>query len=389
MATKILLPRLGESVEEAAIGRWLKSVGDPVERGDVIAELETAKAMMELESPIKGYLLAVFPEIGETIQMGELVAVVGKKGEAWQDVVEEQEISAAPKKQTPTSPDKYVSDKNEALPVRLRISPNARRVAREHNIDLSTFSQKADGERIIAEDILQIVKQKKGISQRNIPYKEVKLNQVERVTAKRMVESANTIPQFSISMEVDVKKAIKKVNKLNKKEKTRITLTAYILKKVAMIIKDFPRINARFAGGIINCYQHVNIALAVATGDGLYVPVIRQADQLKIKKIAKKISALARECRDRTISPDALSGATFTISNLGMKGVRQFVPIIDPSQSAILGVGEVFESFTVKKDGTVKPRKKMILTLTCDHRVVDGAGAADFLSALCDAMESA
>ncbi len=388
MATKILLPRLGESVEEAAIGRWVKSVGDPVKRGDVIAELETAKAMMELESPVNGVLLAVFSELGKTIQMGELVAVVGKEGEDWQTVLSDQEPVTAPDVVAEQSPSVQPTRAGRKDVDRLRISPNAKRVARENEIDISALSPKDGGERITAEDVLQLVKREPASTPSGIPFIELKPNRIEQITAERVAASTAAMPQFSISMEVEAERIIKNIKKHKTDPKVRVTITAYLVKVAAATLKDFPRLNARFAGEIIECFQHANIAVAVATRHGLYVPVIHQADQLTLVDITKKIKKLADKCKDRSVRPDALSGGTFTVSNLGMKGVRQFVPIIDPSQSAILGVGEVFDAFKIKKNGNIKRRRKMILTLVCDHRVVDGAGAADFLDALRKRIET-
>jgi pyruvate dehydrogenase E2 component (dihydrolipoamide acetyltransferase) len=388
MATKIFLPRLGESVEEAVIGRWMKSVGDPIKRGDVIAELETAKTMMELESPVNGVLLAVFPQIGQTVQMGELVAIVGKAGEDWQAEEGSQIAPVEEKTQPAAQPTRKTGQQPIASKDRLRVSPNARRVAKEHNLALSSLKPKLDGGRITAADVLRMALQENDVELGAVPYVQVPLNQVERVTAERMAQSARTIPQFSVSMEIDVKRALKTVEALNEQAKVRVTLTAYLIRAVALALKQHPRINARFAGEMVICYQHANIALAVATPHGLYVPVIQQAEQLSVEEIAKKIKKLAAKCEDRTIALDDLAGGTFTITNLGMKGVRQFTPILDPSQSAILAVGEIYSTLKMKKDGSISSRKKMMLTLACDHRVVDGAGAADFLTTLRAIIES-
>jgi pyruvate dehydrogenase E2 component (dihydrolipoamide acetyltransferase) len=388
MATKIYLPRLGESVEEAAIGCWLKSVGDPVKRGDVIAELETAKAMMELESPVNGVLLAVFPELGKTIQMGELVAIVGKAGEDWKTEVSEDfpvtekrpEMTALPKEKSKTT--------GEYPAQRLRITPNAKRMAREKGISLLSISNKQSGERITAVDVQGMAATNKNTPFSGVPFVVVELNTVEKMTAERLQESINTIPQFSVSIEVDATRLMKKIKNINKDAKHRVTLTALLIKRVAKVLKDHPRLNAVYENGKVLCYQHMNIAFAVATDDGLYVPVIHQADQLNIDEISKRMNNLAEACKIRKIEIKDMSDGTFTISNLGMKKVRQFVPIIDPSQSAILGVGEVYEDLVMIKTGKIKTRKKLILTLTCDHRIIDGVSAADFLSQLQDVLES-
>lgn len=388
MATKIFLPRLGESVEEAAIGRWLKSVGDPVKRGDVIAELETAKAMMELESPVNGVLLAVFPEIGKTIQMGELVAIVGKAGEDWKTEASEDLPVAEKRAEMTALPKEKYKTAGEYPARRLRISPNAKRMAREKGISLSSIPHKPSGERITAVDVLDLAATDKTTPLSGVPFVEVELNTVEKLTAERMQKSVNTIPQFSVSIEVDATRLAKKIKNINKDARHRVSLTAILIKVVAKVLKDHPRLNAVYEKGKAVCYQHMNIAFAVATDDGLYVPVIHQADLLEIHEISKRINNLAEACKIRKIEIKDMSDGTFTISNLGMKNVRQFVPIIDPSQSAILGVGEVYQTLALNKSGKIKTRKKMILTLTCDHRIIDGASAADFLAHLRDRLES-
>jgi len=386
MAIKIFLPRLGESVEEATIGRWCKEVGDKVERGDVIAELETAKAMMELESPAKGVLLAVFPELGETIPMGELVAIVGKAGEDW-----ESEIGSAKEKSIKTDLTPEVEKTKRAYHAdyarSIRISPNAKRVARELGIKIDLIQPKSSGERITADDVRRLANQASPGGKSNIPSRKVILNTIEKITARRMSESARTIPQFSISMEVDVGQIISASEKISRDSGKHITLSALILKAVGTAIKAYPKVNAFFSGEDVFIYQEINIAIAVSTDHGLYVPVIHKANEKPVEKISDHLIELANKCRDRSLLPIDTEGATFTISNLGMMGVRQFVPIIDLSQSAILGVGAVYDGFKVKDETSLLPIKKMTLTLTCDHRVLDGVYAAAFLRDLKEVIE--
>ena len=387
MATKIFLPRLGESVEEAVVGRWCKQIGEPVERGEIIAELETAKAMMELESPEKGILLAVFPEIGTTIQMGELVAIVGKADEDWQaELDKEMEKSA---QEIPQAKENAVKRRIQKKSVdRVRISPNAKRIARELGVDLQAISQKKSGERITAEDVQRFVEDLRKNKGRGIPFQKIQLNKVEKITAQRMMESVQSIPQFSISMLVRADRALAVIKRKLDESGKRITLTTVLIKAAAEILTKHPRLNARFEQEAAFAYQAVNIGVAVSTSHGLYVPVIHETNKLSIEEIGERLDELIGKCHKKALQFADTDGATFTISNLGMKGVQQFVPIIDPSQAAILGVGAVQDYVVLLPDGTLSSQQKLTLTLASDHRVIDGARAAEFLRDLKGMIEN-
>ena len=387
MATKIFLPRLGESVEEAVVGRWCKQIGEPVERGEIIAELETAKAMMELESPEKGILLAVFPEIGTTIQMGELVAIVGKADEDWQaELDKEMEKSA---QDIPQAKENAVKRRIQKKSVdRVRISPNAKRIARELGVDLQAIVQKKSGERITAEDVQRFAEDLRKNKGRGIPFRKIQLNEVEKITAQRMMESVQSIPQFSISMLVRADRALAVIKRKLDESGKRITLTTVLIKAAAEILTKHPRLNARFEQEAAFAYQAVNIGVAVSTAHGLYVPVIHETNKLSIEEIGERLDELIGKCHKKALQFADTDGATFTISNLGMKGVQQFVPIIDPSQAAILGVGAVQDYVVLLPDGTLSSQQKLTLTLTSDHRVIDGARAAEFLRDLKGMIEN-
>ena len=387
MATKIFLPRLGESVKEAVVGRWCKQIGEPVERGEIIAELETAKAMMELESPEKGILLAVFPEIGTTIQMGELVAIVGKADEDWQaELDKEMEKSA---QDIPQAKENAVKRRTQKKSVdRVRISPNAKRIARELGVDLQAIVQKKSGERITAEDVQRFAEDLRKNKGRGIPFRKIQLNEVEKITAQRMMESVQSIPQFSISMLVRADRALAVIKRKLDESGKRITLTTVLIKATAEILMKHPRLNARFEQEAAFAYQAVNIGIAVSTAHGLYVPVIHETNKLSIEEIGERLDELIGKCHKKALQFADTDGATFTISNLGMKGVQQFVPIIDPSQAAILGVGAVQDYVVLLPDGTLSSQQKLTLTLTSDHRVIDGARAAEFLRDLKGLIEN-
>ena len=394
MATKILLPRLGESIEEAVIGKWCKEIGETVARGDVIAELETAKAMMELESPAKGVLLALIPEIGQTVQMGELVAVVGKEGEDWQAQFAAEEAAAQTEAAAPVEDQAQAPSAGASSPVigkrsDVRIAPNAKRVAEDLGIDWTLIPLEDGVTRITSDMVKAFAEQGKGVSGGGeLPGKRVVLTKVQSITAKRMTESTQNIPQFSVSMDVEADglNAFVQAHKGDAK----VTVTAVLIQKVAAALAEHPRLNARFdaqADAVFE-YADINIAVATATSQGLFVPVLHDVPKMDIAQISSGLAALAEDARGGKLKYEDSVGATFTISNLGMKGVSKFTPIIDPSQSAILGVGGMRSELALDADGKAISKKIMNLTVTADHRAVDGMAVADFLVTLKNLLQS-
>ena len=396
MATKILLPRLGESIEEAVIGKWCVEVGDTVSRGDVIAELETAKAMMELECPAKGVLLALIPEVGQNVQMGELVAVVGKAGEDWQAQFAAEEAAAQAEAAAPVEDKEPASSAGTPAAASekrsdARIAPNAKRVAEDLGVDWTQIPVTDGVTRITSDMVKAFAEQGKGASGGGeLPGKRVALTKVQSITAKRMTESTQNIPQFSVSMDVDADALNAFVQAHKAKGEAKVTVTAVLVQKVATALTEHPRLNARFdaqADAVFE-YADVNIAVATAAPDGLFVPVLHNVPKLDITQIASKLVALAEDARTGKLKYEDSIGATFTISNLGMKGVSKFTPIIDPSQSAILGVGGMHSEVALDVDGKVISRKIMNLTVTADHRAVDGMAVADFLVTLKNLLQN-
>ena len=394
MATKILLPRLGESIEEAVIGKWCKEIGETVARGDVIAELETAKAMMELESPAKGVLLALLPEIGQTVQMGELVAVVGKEGEDWQAQFAAEEAAAQTEAAAPVEDQAQAPSAGASSPVigkrsDVRIAPNAKRVAEDLGIDWTLIPLEDGVTRITSDMVKAFAEQGKSVSGGGeLPGKRVVLTKVQSITAKRMTESTQNIPQFSVSMDVEADglNAFVQAHKGDAK----VTVTAVLIQKVAAALAEHPRLNARFdaqADAVFE-YADINIAVATATSQGLFVPVLHDVPKMDIAQISSGLAALAEDARGGKLKYEDSVGATFTISNLGMKGISKFTPIIDPSQSAILGVGGMRSELALDADGKVISKKIMNLTVTADHRAVDGMAVADFLVTLKNLLQS-
>ena len=388
MATKIFLPRLGESITEAVIGKWLKQPGDSVARGEVIAELETAKAMMELESPVKGTLLAVFPKSGDTVHMEELIAVVGSPGEEW-DVTEKTHVEKSDAK--PINPDKSKENQSSVekkYDPRIIISPNAKRRAKELGIGADQIGQIRKAGRITALDIELLIPEKEGRNSENVPYVRIPLTQIQAITARRMHQSIQTIPQFSVSIDVEAERLISFIEKQSEPEKPKLTITSILIKKVAEALLEHARLNSRFENDSVLQYSEINLAVAVAANDGLYVPVIHQADKLSIGEIAKILNDVSIKARNKRLEISDIQGATFTISNLGMKGIKSFTPLIDPDQTAILGIGALRDGISWDDKAGVSRIKVFTLTLSADHRVIGGAEASDFLATLKQLIEN-
>lgn len=383
MATKIYLPRLGESIEEATIGCYMKKVGQSVQRGDVIAELETAKAMIELESPVKGILLAVFPEEGETIKSGTLVAIVGKADEDWQSELDEKKDKKERqnKKKAKQGQQQTNKQKEKTSQSRIKISPNAKRIARSRGVDLSKLAIKFPGKRITAQDVEKYLAQIDGDLVMDIPTRKEKLTKMQSMTAKLMMESAKDIPQFSVSLEVNVDSLVKKKEK-SKAAGNPITITAFIIKVVAQALRDHPRLNAFYQDNHTIVYEDINLAIAIATQEGLVAPVIHQADTLTIKNISEQLTILKQKTKAHQLLIKDIEKATFTISNLGMMGVRGFVPMVVPFQAAILGVGAVHSTIALKANQKPIQQKHVLFTISADHRLIGGAEVAGFLQTL-------
>ena len=387
MATKIFLPRLGESITEAVIGRWLKQPGDLVLRGEVIAELETAKAMMELESPAKGTLLAIYPKSGDTVHLEELIAVVGAPGEDW----ETSENSVAV--QSEAEPTK-LEQKKEFLPSvmrengsRLRISPNAKRLAKELGISQEQISRISKEGRITASDIELLNPGAEVSNPEAIPFVKIPLNQIQTITARRMLQSMQTIPQFSVATDVNAEGLINFTNIELTAGKPKLTITAILIWKVAEALMKHPRLNSRFDKDSVLQFQEINISVAVAAKEGLFVPVIHQAHKLSIEEIANKLAEVSSRAKNMRLEIKDTQGATFTISNLGMKGISSFIPLVDPDQTAILGVGALRDGFLWDENSNFQRTKVFTLTLSADHRVVGGVEVSDFLTTIKQSIE--
>jgi pyruvate dehydrogenase E2 component (dihydrolipoamide acetyltransferase) len=369
---EVVMPRLSDSMEQGTIVRWLKRDGERVSPGEALAEVETDKATVTFDADAEGTLRILVGE-GETVPIGRLIARIG-------EAVAEADRAPA-------------TGANGAR--RVRASPLARRIARESGIDLSGVIGSGPGGRIIKADLegagaataapetqttappaVAPARGNKGA----VTIQQLSRTQVQ--IAQRMAESKATIPDFTLHVEVDMERAVALRDQLRKAARGGDVIPSYndlVIRACGLALHEHPRANASYRDGAFELYERVNIGIAVAAEDSLIVPTVFDADRKSLLEIAREARTLADRVRQRAITPAELSGATFTVSNLGMYGVASFAAIINPPQAAILAVGELRE-LPVVRDGVLVPGLRMSLVLTCDHRILYGAPAAEFLA---------
>lgn len=418
MAEVILMPRLSDTMTEGVIAEWHKKVGDPVKKGELLAEVETDKATMELESYKDGTLLYIGVDKGGKLQVNDLLAIIGNKGEDVSGLVKEsgkksQEVKAqgtSDKKQTTSDKEQVASTKEpitsvqQPAPVvntpledggdgRLKASPLAKKLAAEKGIDINKIHGSGDGGRIIKADIdsykESIVHGPSSIEKSTtVPaftpvmgqegFTDIPNSQVRGVIAKRLSESKFTAPHFYLTMEINMDNAVSARTQLNEVSPVKISFNDLIVKAAALALRQHPAVNASWMGDKIRRYQHIHIGIAVAIEDGLIVPVIRFADQKSLPQIAAESKELSGRARNKKLQPNEFTGNTFTISNLGMMDIDEFTAIINPPDSCIMAVGKIKE-VVVKKPEGFGVSNMMKITMSCDHRSVDGATGAVFL----------
>ncbi|MFY8127153.1 MAG: pyruvate dehydrogenase complex dihydrolipoamide acetyltransferase [Chitinophagaceae bacterium] len=407
----VLMPRLSDTMTEGVIAAWNKNVGDAVKKGDVLADIETDKATMELESYKDGILLYQGAAAGEKIQVNDLLCIIGKADTNVEAIVNSIKKgggapSNAQPKQAPqptVEPINTTTVQTTATVVnegRIFASPLARKIASEKGIDLKYVKGTGDNGRIVKYDIdnfkavetptttpvtasqsSQVTTQTSHQS-----FTEVPVSQMRKVIAKRLSESLFTAPHFYLTMSIDMDNAIAARTKLNEGGKVKISFNDMVLKACAMALLQHPAVNSSWLGDKIRINHHVNIGVAVAVEDGLLVPVVRNADKLSYSQIGAAVKDFAQKAKDKKLQPQDWEGNTFTISNLGMFGIDEFTAIINPPDACILAVGGISQ-VPVVKNGAIVPGNVMKVTLSCDHRVVDGATGSAFLQTLKSFLE--
>ncbi|MFD2101699.1 pyruvate dehydrogenase complex dihydrolipoamide acetyltransferase [Flagellimonas iocasae] len=408
----ITMPRLSDTMEEGTVASWLKKVGDKVEEGDILAEIETDKATMEFESFYSGTLLHIGIQEGEGAPVDSLLAIIGPEGTDVDAVLKAQagggssssaaaKEEAAPKTETKTEETAKTESATSQDRSRIFVSPLAKKIAEEKGIDLTNVKGSGDNGRIVKRDVesyqpsqttaTPAAEKSAGtatapVAPISLPVgeesmEEVKNSTMRKVIAKRLGESKFTAPHYYLTIEVDMENAMASRSQINNLPDTKVSFNDMVLKACAMALKKHPQVNTSWNVDTTVYKHHVHMGVAVAVDEGLVVPVIKFADQLSLTQLGTAVKDLAGRARSKKIAPNEMEGSTFTVSNLGMFGIQEFTSIINQPNSAILSVGAIVEK-PVVKNGQIVVGNTMKVTLACDHRTVDGATGAQFLQTL-------
>ena len=412
MAIVINMPRLSDTMTEGVVAKWHKSVGDKVSEGDLLAEIETDKATMEFEAfpGQEGILLYIGTGEGEMSPVDTVLAILGEEGEdieslkggsaPTEEPVKEEAPAPTPVEEAP-APAVPVATPAPAAPIvvpsdgSVKASPLARKLASERGIDLNMLQGSGDHGRIIKRDVDSFNPAFHTSAQPGINaapagvenFTDTPVSQMRKVIAKRLSESKFSAPHFYITMDINMDRAIDARKALNANGDTKISFNDLVIKSCAIALKKHPAINSTWMGDSIRQSDHVHIGVAVAVEDGLLVPVLRHADLMPLAHISASVKDLAGKAKDKKLQPADWEGNTFTISNLGMFGIEEFTAIVNPPDAAILAVGGI-KQVPVVKDGAVVPGNVMKVTLSCDHRVIDGASGAAFLQTIKGFLEN-
>jgi len=417
MEEVVLMPRLSDTMTEGVIAGWQKNIGDTVKKGDVLADIETDKATMELESYKDGILLYQGAKAGEKILVNDLLCVIGAAGTNIDAIVAAVKSgagattatapAASPAPSTPATT--VVAAPAPAAPAvqsvvnegRIFASPLAKKMAEERGIDLRYVKGTGDNGRITKFDIDGYVPATTSAASATqavtaapapqvasgvVSFEDQPVSQMRKTIARRLSESLFTAPHFYITMSIDMDAAVAARAKINEVAPVKISFNDMVVKATALSLKQHPKINSSWLGDSIRTNHHINIGIAVAVDEGLLVPVVRFADTKTLSEIGVAVKGFAQKAKDKKLQPSDWEGSTFTISNLGMFGVDEFTAIINPPDACILAVGGIAQ-VPVVKNGQVVPGNVMKVTLSCDHRVVDGAAGAAFLQTLKSLLE--
>jgi len=441
MAEIIRMPLMSDTMTEGVVVQWHKNIGDQVKAGDLLAEIETDKATMELESYQEGHLLHIGAQPGETVAVNSIIAVLGDKGEDIQKVLD-QEAKEVKEKSAETEEEKVEEKSNEieeekaeekstetkeekseekstkvtesssaSSSDRIKASPLAKKMATENNIDLSVVTGTGDEGRIIKRDVLTFLDSGSAAASSSsanssstnsssasgggndaqqdfvLPqvvgeesFKDVKNSQMRKTIARRLSESKFGAPHFYLKMTICMDNAIAARKKMNEFSPVKISFNDMVIKAAAMALRLHSDVNASWMGDVIRYNNHINIGMAVAVDEGLMVPVVKFADGKSLSHIAAETKTLAGKARERKLDMAEMTGNTFTISNLGMMDIDDFTAIINPPDACIMAVGKIEKTPSFNEAGEVVAKNLMRVTLSCDHRVVDGAVGARFLN---------
>ncbi|WP_159466957.1 pyruvate dehydrogenase complex dihydrolipoamide acetyltransferase [Dyadobacter sp. 3J3] len=418
-AAVVRMPKMSDTMEEGTLVSWQKKVGDKVKSGDILAEVETDKATMELEAYEDGTLLYVGIKEGEAVPVDGIIAVIGEEGSNVEALLARENGEAEPGVDAPEAAPAAKTeaaapaDAEKATSVadsgeRIKASPLARRLAEEKGINIDQVSGSGDNGRIVKRDVDEFKPAAKteaapaAKAAESAPAKpeaqpaaapasgdfvDTPISQMRKTIARRLSDSLFTAPHFYVTMEIVMDKAMALRPQLNEVSPAKISFNDFVIKACAIALKQHPAVNSAWLGDKIRKYNYVNIGVAVAVDEGLLVPVIRDADKKNLSTISAEVKDFAGKAKDKKLQPKDWEGNTFSISNLGMFGVDEFTAIINPPDSCILAIGGIKKVAAFKEDGTVYPTNIMKVTLSADHRVVDGALAAQFLNTVKKLLE--
>jgi pyruvate dehydrogenase E2 component (dihydrolipoamide acetyltransferase) len=418
MAEIIRMPRLSDTMEEGVIVGWLKNVGDKVSPGDILAEVETDKATMELESFHEGYLLHIGVEEG-AVPVDGVLAVIGEEGEDYQEQLKQAEATqpddgqqdekdsnaegAESKEESPkhaespaaagTQASESGSDNGASGDTRVKASPLAKVMASEAGLDLSLVSGSGDQGRIVKRDIEAAISsgaaRPQGVQTGPAiaEHGEFPVSQMRKTIARRLSESKFTAPHFYLTIEINMDAAITARKQINEDAEVRVSFNDLVVKACAMALREHPAVNSSWLGDKIRVNKDIHIGVAVAVDDGLLVPVVTYADQKGLRALHEEIADFASRAKEKKLQLPEMQGSTFTVSNLGMLGIEEFTAIINPPDACILAVGAIVTK-PIVRDGGVVVSNVMKVTMSCDHRVVDGATGARFLQTFKNLLES-
>ena len=400
-AVIIKMPKLSDTMTEGTVASWVKNEGDSVESGEILAEIETDKATMEFESFEDGVLLFQGVKEGESAPVNAILGIIGEKGADYQKLIDafdaKVDSKEEPKKEEKSTTEETTKEESSQPTApkaqlnsdgRVKISPLAQRLANEKNIDVSTLDGSGDGGRIIKRDIenYQPSAQTKatGSAAPQAPsgldsFEDTPVSQMRKVIAKRLGESKYSAPHFYLTIDIDMDQAIAARKAINELPDVKVSFNDLVIKSAAAALKKHPAINSSWLGDKIRTYSYVHMGVAVAVDEGLVVPVVKNADTKQLSQITAEVRDFAGRAREKKIQPNEMEGSTFSISNLGMFGIEEFTAIINPPNACIMAIGAIRQE-PVVKDGQIVVGNRMKVTLSCDHRVVDGAKGSEFLN---------
>ena len=408
MAEIIKMPRLSDTMKTGVVSKWYKKIGDLIKEGEVISDIETDKATMEFESFQEGVLLYIGVKEGESAEVDSILAIIGDKNENIDELLNEQtnktkeskkeeikietkkeekeikkELKEDIQKEYKEEPKKNIQKEDNLI---FAISPIAKKIALENNLELSLIKGSGDNGRIIKRDIEKIILQKKSTS-KDKKYS-VGLSQMRKIIAEKLSESKFNAPHFYLSREINMDKVVDLRKTIKNTYDAKISFNDIIVKACAVAIESHKEINSSWNNDSIIYKEDINIGVAMAIGEGLIVPVIKEANKKTLTDLSLTIKNFAEKIKSKNTHPDDFSGNTFTISNLGMFGIDNFTAIINPPDSCILAVGNIVKKPVVNKENKIIISNIMKITLSCDHRVVDGAVGAKFLKTLTEYLEN-